>query len=420
MKVAKLILVDGTTDEKGNQKNNNKYYNMFENSDGTFTAKYGRVDVTEQTKNYPSHKWGSVYRAKIKKGYKDVTHLFLEADTSNDGDDAYLEIQDSKVKMFVDALMNYAHVSVEKNYKVSAKNVTQAQLDEAQSIIDNLVFELKLGTTSKLLNNLFLDLYQVIPRKMKKVQDHLISDDIVTLDKSNIASIREMVGEEQDTLDVMLGQVQTLNVSSDDKIKKDKTLLQSMGLDIVSLTKEEEVNVKKMLKENESRYHKAFKVQNKKTEKVFSEYKEFLKTKGSPTKPTLLWHGSRNENWWNIINSGLLIRPSNAIHTGSMFGDGIYFANKSQKSLGYTSARGAYWTGGGSNSGILSLYKILLGKHLDIKRHSPEHYSLSANVLDKIGGYDSVYAHGGADLRNDEFIIYKKEQCTINFIVEVK
>jgi hypothetical protein len=41
-------------------------------------------------------------------------------------------------------------------------------------------------------------------------------------------------------------------------------------------------------------------------------------------KERLYWHGSRNENWFNIMQTGLLIRPSGAVHTGSMFGDGIY------------------------------------------------------------------------------------------------
>ena len=34
-------------------------------------------------------------------------------------------------------------------------------------------------------------------------------------------------------------------------------------------------------------------------------------------------------------------------------------------------------------------------------------------------GYDSVYAQGGADLRNDEFIIYEAEKCTVKYLVEI-
>jgi poly [ADP-ribose] polymerase len=44
------------------------------------------------------------------------------------------------------------------------------------------------------------------------------------------------------------------------------------------------------------------------------------------------------------MQTGLLIRPSGAVHTGSMFGDGIYFADKAQKSIGYSSLSGSHWT----------------------------------------------------------------------------
>ena len=52
-----------------------------------------------------------------------------------------------------------------------------------------------------------------------------------------------------------------------------------------------------------------------------------------------LWHGSRNENWFSILENGLQLNP-NAIITGKMFGKGIYFAPSSNKSWNYTSYRG--------------------------------------------------------------------------------
>jgi len=99
------------------------------------------------------------------------------------------------------------------------------------------------------------------------------------------------------------------------------------------------------------------------------------------------------------------------------FGDGIYFANKAQKSLGYSSAPGSHWTGGGSNKGFLALYDVYHGHQKKILYHDSSCYSLSKSVLDR-DGYDSVYAQGGADLRNDEFIIYDGKQCTISYLIE--
>ncbi len=38
----------------------------------------------------------------------------------------------------------------------------------------------------------------------------------------------------------------------------------------------------------------------------------------------------------------------------------------------------------------------------------------------KDNGSDSVFAKGGADLRNNEFMIYEGQKCTIRYIVEIK
>jgi poly [ADP-ribose] polymerase len=101
-----------------------------------------------------------------------------------------------------------------------------------------------------------------------------------------------------------------------------------------------------------------------------------------------------------------------------MFGDGIYFADKAQKSIGYTSLRGSYWAKGGGDKAYLALFEVHLGNQKEILHHDSSCYSLSDKVLKK-EGYDSVFAKGGADLRNNEFIVYKPEQCTITHLVEI-
>ena len=74
-KTVKLILVSA--------ENNNKFYDMAENSDGTFTATYGRVEKTKQTTTYPMSKWDSTYRSKTRKGYTDITELYLDESTKD-------------------------------------------------------------------------------------------------------------------------------------------------------------------------------------------------------------------------------------------------------------------------------------------------------------------------------------------------
>jgi poly [ADP-ribose] polymerase len=101
-----------------------------------------------------------------------------------------------------------------------------------------------------------------------------------------------------------------------------------------------------------------------------------------------------------------------------MFGDGIYFADKAQKSIGYTSLRGSYWAHGGDNKAFLALFDVHLGKQKEILHHNSSCYSLSKKVLDK-EGFDSVFAKGGADLRNNEYIVYDSAQCTVSHLIEI-
>jgi len=196
---------------------------------------------------------------------------------------------------------------------------------------------------------------------------------------------------------------------------KDITILEQMGLTAEVETDKDSLElVNKLMGNNAHQVKRILKVINKKTQRVFDANLKKAKNK----KRRLYWHGSRNENWFNIIQTGLMIRPSGAIHTGSMFGDGIYFADKAQKSIGYSSLRGSYWTGGSSNKGYLALFDVHLGNQKEILHHNSSCYSLSKKVLGK-DGYDSVFAKGGADLRNNEFIVYDGAQCTIAYLVEL-
>ena len=60
-KVCKLIYVainDGKTASRHQAKQSNKFYDMTENVDGTFTVAYGRVDASRTEKVYPMSQMG--------------------------------------------------------------------------------------------------------------------------------------------------------------------------------------------------------------------------------------------------------------------------------------------------------------------------------------------------------------------------
>ena len=175
---------------------NNKYYQMTNNGDGTFTVKYGRVGASEQTRNYPISQWYKKYNEKINKGYQDVTDLQedLIVKEEKKKDNTYREIQNKVVSELVDKLQSLAKASVDANYKVKANAVTQKMVDKAQELLDSLV-DFK-GTVDEF-NEQLIKLFTIIPRKMGNVNEHLIRD---------LDDIQHKITEEADILDTMRGQ----------------------------------------------------------------------------------------------------------------------------------------------------------------------------------------------------------------------
>lgn len=128
------------------------------------------------------------------------------------------------------------------------------------------------------------------------------------------------------------------------------------------------------------------------------------------------WHGTRRANMIGITTRGLLIRPSGVIHAGSMYGDAIYWATNSTKSINYCDVRGSYWAQGNNKTAYLFLgdvafgnYKYATGSHLYTKQNiKPNH---------------SVFARGGhSGVVNDEIMTYNpsgpSQQHAIRYIIE--
>jgi len=421
LRYAKLVHVSV---DNGMTDNSNKVYIMEELSDGTIKCEYGRVGRSLTTEIKPSSKWDSVLKQKLSKtkGYTDVTEFLAEPVVdATSGSTATVkteEIKNSVVKRLIDQLMSFANKSIQRNYKVTQEAVSEQQVNAAQEVIDTISAKLVLSVDKKDINDLLLKLYTIIPRRMDNVRDYLIGD---VNDASSLERAQKFIGQEQSTLDTMAGQVQLIKqqkaaAEAPEEEQVDQvTILDQMGLRVdVEEDTETLALVTKLMGPNAHQIKQVFKVVNTKTQKVFDTHFEQAKVK----KRRLYWHGSRNENFINILQSGLLIRPSGAIHTGSMFGDGIYYANKAQKSIGYTSLRGSYWTRGGEDKAYLALFDVSLGNQKHIYKHDSSCYKLNDKDLKK-EGFDSVYAHGGADLRNDEFIVYNTNQCTISHLIEI-
>jgi poly [ADP-ribose] polymerase len=389
--------------------NNNKYYNLFPEGD-RFRVEYGRVDATKTTTYYPMSKWNTQISSKLKKGYQDVTDLkkdLVQEISTENPKSPYKEIENAAVRVIVDKLQAMARETIRKNYTVQASAVTQDMVDTAQKIIDMLANN---SSTIVEFNDNLLKLFTVIPRKMGNVRDYLANKP---------EDFAQIVSKEQDLLDVMRGQIY---VKHDDEPtetveKKQHTILEELGLAMEETTADDIALIKTLMNESAGKFRKAWRVTNLKTQERFDKFVADNNIKDT----RLLFHGSRSENFWSIIKTGLVLRPTNAVITGKMFGYGCYYAPKCAKSIGYTSLSGSYWAHGGNNTAYMALFDVAYGTPYDVYNFDSKYYNLDYNRLQQFkSGANCLHAHSDRGmLRNDEIVVYKEEQMTIKYLIEI-
>lgn len=393
-----LVMVTGN--------NNNKYYKQIPHGD-TWTAEYGRVGSSPQRREYGMREWDKKYNEKFRKGYVDQTDLVEDLITvEKSSESPYKEIDNKVIAEIVDRLQKMARKAISDNYNISSNKVTQAMVDEAQDIINSLMDISDL----KEFNDTLLKLFMTIPRKMSQVSEYL---------SQNMNEFPKIIAREQSLLDVMRGQVVSKVQEPEEETveKHDYTILEELGLEFSECDEKDISMIKSLLGESKNKFYRAWRVNNVKTDKKFQDFCEKEKIEDR----RMLWHGSRNENWWSIINTGLVLRPTNAVITGKMFGYGIYYAPKAQKSIGYTSLHGSYWAKGGDSSAFMAVMEVAYGKPFDVYSFDSQYSSLTYEKLQNYcNGANCTHAHAGSMLRNDEIIVYKEEQCTIRYLVEIK
>jgi poly [ADP-ribose] polymerase len=361
--------------------NSNKYYNMELNG-STINVEYGRVGVTKQTASYPSSHWDSLLRSKIKKGYTDITHL------KNKVEVVVKESDNKDFNDFYNVFSKYTGNFIRSNYSV--EGCTKAQIEEAQSIIN----QLSLIDREDIFNSKLVELFKVIPRRMGNVKEYLLY---------NINNKNQIINREQSSLDSM----DSMNIITSDNP------FNTLDIDF------QEINAPGIIQElientNNTRYkiYKCFKILDKTN---IGNHLNWLTKQDDPTTEHLI-HGTRNTNIFNILKSGLLIRPSNAaVISGAAYGEGIYHSAHTTKSMNYT---------GYDSDKIFFIQNVHTGNRYtysgwyrdgkDIGRHQMNYEYLKSK------GYDSLYVKPGDGLLNSEYIVYNKEQSITDYLIWLK
>ena len=377
--------------------NNNKYYIMEYTGGSTFTAKYGRVESTETVIQKPFSDWHSVYNSKVKKGYKDVTDFVTTKVVQNQPIDPKLGTTgDNKVDEFLALMKRYTDNLVSTTYSVTAVNVSQAQVDEAQAALNLLVKADR--KDEKYINSLLTELYMIIPRRMRHVRDHILPN--INLDK--------VLVQEQDNLDAMASQVaQVSSTAKKTRTKGQKNLLDVLG--ITMKTGKACPDIQYLLDQRHGKRVEAIFECSKPTEDA--NIQDWMKDKKNKTTKILI-HGTRCSSVIPILEQSLKIRPAgNFQFSGKVYGDGNYFSEVVQKSLNYT---------GNDNDKILLVYEVHTGNPFVYDGwYKGNSFNLNLRELQS-RGYDSTYVKAGNGLLNSEIIAYSEKQNMIKYIIWLK
>ena len=327
----------------------------------------------------------------MSKGYTDQTDIYLSSGTKEEKQKSKSVVK-SKNPVSAELyhlLKMYARHVVEQHLKDS--HVTQAQITKSRECLKTL------GTcgTIEEFNKVLMELLTISPRKARYITEFLAYDkrdfsDIIEREENLVSAMEAMVGVPEENV----------SVSED---------FDAYGMEVYYATEKQRKQVLSHLSDQlKPKVKQIYRVIHKGQRQRFDDYLE----KHHIKKVKQLWHGSRNENWFSIAVNGLQLNP-NAIITGKMFGQGIYFAPSSMKSWNYTSFYGTSWANGNSDTGFMGLYATAYGKPYDVT--TAGNYSQAS--LARLG-CNCVHAHAGSALRNDEIIFYDEASILLQYIVE--
>ncbi len=302
--------------------------------------------------------------------------------------------------------------------------LTENHLKKARSVLDKIaakVSKVKDGSPAKVkltdaLKNLNNDYLSLIPRNFGNV-----------IDESSMIISGSSVTNEYDLINQMETAIKMMVLKDDDNDEETKAKDLGFHFKIASKKVKDEVTEHVERTRNNSSHrnlsgykvHQVYEVENFKERMAYEEYADKLKSQKPAGRQSHkfdfneidLFHGSRNSNILSILMNGFYVPPQSAGHvTGRMFGDGVYGADQSTKALNYSAG---YWGGKSNKNDSIFCFvaRFAMGKVKTTKR------SLYNGAPD---GYDSIFAEGGADLRNNEYIVPNTKQTSISYLIEFK
>jgi len=428
IKEVRLIKAENGIDPKtGKQINSYKYWNAKLYDDETWTAVWGRVgcENPEDGSWTGAKKFEAKIREKLseKKGYTEQKTIGEAVASSGSGTEIKNNdlhsiaksqilttsnpVLDRLIKRFVDANVHKITSSTQITYNSATGLfttplgiVSMEGLTEARDLLAKIAPRVRAQKYGPETDKILCNYLRIIPQAlgMKRFSTETVIPDDNAVQKQN-----DLLDSLQSSYQAMTSTPTTKPASAKPQEQVFKVDLDVLN-DIAERTRLErffETSKKHMHGYDNVRIREIFKVT------IHDMTNKFLNT---DSKIVETFHGSSMANCLSILKCGLKINPpSTAAIAGKLFGNGLYGAVNSSKSLGYCLNR--WGQGGVGDAAFLFICSFAMG-------HT---YSTTSYGCACPNGYDSIWAKASSNgLKNDELIIYSENRVKINYLLECK
>ena len=404
-------------------ENANKFWTGQLFDDGKVKATWGRVGYSGDSGEWDG---GDSYlqkkiKEKVRKGYselKTVGNVVANQSSGAQVKDKELHsiataqliksknpILEKLIKRFVDANVHKITSSTQITYNSSTGLfatplgiVTMDGLTEARNLLASIapiVRQKQFGSEADALLSKYL---RLIPQRLGMGR---FSTQSVIPDDNAVQKQNDLI----DSLESSYRATQTAVPSANGTVKPQEQVFQ-VDLDVLNDPKERN-RLEQYFETSKKRNHG---YDNVKVREIFvvniHEMTNQFEIKTTPIEE--VFHGTSQANCLSILKSGLRVSPpSTAAIAGKMFGNGVYGAKASTKSLGYSMGR--WGQGGVGDAGWLFICDFAMGKT-----------QIAHSACSPQRGYDSIWAKAGQSLANDELIVYRNQQVKIKYLLECK
>lgn len=356
--------------------NNNKIWEIAWFADNTVTTTWGRVGSTTQSKTKPMsrHSAESLIDTKMREGYKEL-ELHSPVVVVNEATDKPI---DPKIVRLIDLIMREAGDRINSYLSVTVDALSVNQINRGRGILQKIVTS---TPTPQDQLALVKEFYNTIPTKLPSRID---PDEIVRQFMSDLH-------EQEDRLDQLEAGLATYAAT--------KTGLNPLGDVQIKVTSQTSKAYEQINDYMQRTSGGRITIQDIFTIKIPKERSAFTTESMGKSNVMSLFHGTRNPNVRHILRTGLIVPISPA--NGRRMGDGIYFSDRTQRSLNYC--------GGQHRARLMFVADVAVGKI----------WSTDSTYSGKQApdGFDSTRGTGSWSGSGDEFVVYRRSQQTIKYLV---